>query len=163
MICEHGALPWPLPTDPPHVLVLETESAEPGDVAMDLPDDLDVVVAVDAADRARFWAYRERAGEAVTAFGLTHRFDVTVPQRSWDAFVADASARVQSLPAVEHVFSFGHLADGNVHFEVIGPAADDEHVDEVVLRCSPAEIATMRAVKSALDPAGLFNPGALFA
>jgi FAD/FMN-containing dehydrogenase len=103
--------------------------------------------------------------------------------------VADASARVQSLPAVEHVFSFGHLADGNVHFEVIGPAADDEHVDEVVLRCvadhagsisaehgvgrakaaylsltrSPAEIATMRAVKSALDPAGLFNPGALFA
>jgi FAD/FMN-containing dehydrogenase len=189
VICEHGALPWPLPTDPPHVLVLETESAEPGEVEMDLPDDLDVVVAVDAADRARFWSYRERAGEAVTAYGLTHRFDVTVPQRSWDAFVADATARVRELPAVEHVFSFGHLADGNVHLEVIGPAADDERVDEVVLRCvadhagsisaehgvgrakaaylsltrSPAEIATMRAVKRALDPAGLFNPGVLFA
>ena len=189
VICEHGSLPWPLPSDAAHVLVLETESAEPGDIAMDLPDDLEVVVAVDAGDKARFWSYRERAGEAVTAYGLTHRFDVTVPQRSWDAFVADATARVRDLPEVAQVFSFGHLADGNVHFEVIGPPADDEHVDEVVLRCvaehggsisaehgvgrakapylsltrSPAEIATMRAVKTALDPAGLFNPGALFA
>jgi len=189
LICEHGSLPWPLASQPPHVLVLETESAEPGEVAMDLPDDLDVVVAVDAADRARFWAYRERAGEVVTAFGPTHRFDVTVPQRSWDAFVADATERLASVPEVAHVFSFGHLADGNVHLEVIGPAADDERVDEIVLRCvadhagsisaehgvgrakaaylsltrSPAEIAVMRVVKDALDPSGLFNPGALFA
>ena len=186
VICAHAALPWPLPTAPPHVMVLETEG-DPGEVAMDLPDGLDVVVALDAADKARFWDYRDRAGEAVTAFGITHRFDVTVPPGAWDDFVDDATTRVRRLADVTHVFSFGHLADGNVHYEVIGPAPDDERVDQTVLRCvadhggsisaehgvgrakaaylhltrSPAEIAAMRALKAALDPRGLFNPGAL--
>lgn len=189
VICEHASLPWPLPTEPAHVMVIETESPAPGEVALDLPDDLDIVVAVDAADKARFWDYRDRAGEAVTAFGITHRFDVTVPHGAWDAFVADATQRLEVVDDVAHVFSFGHLADGNIHFEVIGPASDDERVDELVLRCvadhggsisaehgvgrakaaylsytrSPAEIAAMRAVKHALDPQGLFNPGALLA
>ena len=189
VICEHASLPWPLPTGPAHVMVIETESPAPGEVALVLPDDLDVVVAVDAANRARFWDYRDRAGEAVTAFGITHRFDVTVPHGEWDAFVADATRRLEVVDDVAHVFSFGHLADGNIHFEVIGPAADDERVDEIVLRCvadhggsisaehgvgrakapylhytrSPAEIAAMRAVKQAFDPHGLFNPGALLA
>ena len=189
VICEHASLPWPLPTGPAHVMVIETESPAPGEVALVLPDHLDAVVAVDAADRARFWDYRDRAGEAVTAFGITHRFDVTVPHGEWDPFVADATRRLEVVDDVAHVFSFGHLADGNIHFEVIGPAADDERVDEIVLRCvadhggsisaehgvgrakapylhytrSPAEIAAMRAVKQAFDPHGLFNPGALLA
>ena len=105
----------------------------------------------------------------------------------WDAFVADASERLGAFDDVAHLFSFGHLADGNIHYEVIGPAADDDRVDEIVLRCvadhggsisaehgvgrakaaylsytrSAAEIAAMRAVKHAFDPKGLFNPGAL--
>lgn len=188
VICEHAALPWPLRGDAPHVLVLETESAAPGEIAMDLPDDLDVVVAVDAADKARFWSYRERAGEAVTAHGLTHRFDVTVPRRRWDAFVSDVTARLAEVDDVAEVFAFGHLADGNLHLEVIGPDADDERADEVVLRCvadhagsisaehgvgrakaaylhlsrSAPEVALMRTLKAALDPQGLFNPGAVF-
>ena len=188
VICDHASIPWPLPTRPAHVLVLETESPAPGDVAMELPDDLDVVVAVDAHDKARFWDYRDRAGEAVTAFGITHRFDVTVPRDEWDAFVGDATGRLAVVDNVAHVFSFGHLADGNVHFEVIGPGPEDERVDEIVLRCvadhrgsisaehgvgrakaaylsytrSAAEIAAMRAVKASFDPKGLFNPGALF-
>jgi FAD/FMN-containing dehydrogenase len=167
--------------------VLETESATPGEVAMELPDGVEVVVALDATDRARFWQYRERAGESVTATGITHRFDVTVPRGSWDAFVSDATARARALPDVVAVYSFGHLADGNVHLEVVGPAPDDDLVDATVLQCvadhhgsisaehgvgrakapylhltrSAAEIAAMRALKSALDPSGLFNPGAL--
>jgi FAD/FMN-containing dehydrogenase len=187
VICEHASLPWPLRGVHPHVLVLETESVLPGDVSMDLDDDVDVVVAVDAAGKARFWDYRDRAGEAITAFGITHRFDITVPRRSWDAFVVEATSRLEVVDDVELVFSFGHLADGNVHFEVIGPAPDDERVARIVLGTvaelggsisaehgvgrakapylslsrSPAEIAAMRALKQALDPRGLFNPGAL--
>jgi FAD/FMN-containing dehydrogenase len=84
---------------------------------------------------------------------------------------------------------FGHIGVGNLHVNVLGPAPDDDSVDDAVLRLaaghggtisaehgigrakaavlhlsrSPAEIGAMRAVKSAFDPAGLLNPGVLFA
>ena len=187
LICEHTGLPWPLAAAAPHMLVLETESPEPGGVAMDLPDDLDVVVAVDGSDKARFWTYREAAGEAVTARYVAHRFDVTVPRAGWDAFVADVGERLRHVPEVSHTYAFGHLYDGNLHVEVIGPDADDERADAVVLQCvadhggsisaehgvgrakaaylhlsrTPSELAAMRALKAALDPHGLFNPGAV--
>jgi FAD/FMN-containing dehydrogenase len=110
-----------------------------------------------------------------------------VPLGSWDSFAADMRGRLADVPRVDEVLVFGHLADGNLHVEVLGPEPDDERADEVVLRCvadhagsvtaehgigrakaaylgltrSPAEIAAMRAVKSALDPRGLLNPGVL--
>jgi FAD/FMN-containing dehydrogenase len=186
-VCDVASLPWPLPQQHDHVLLLETESPEPGDVAMDLPDDRDVVVAVDAADKARFWSYRERAAEATAVLGVPHRFDVSVPMGSWDAFVADMRSRLEGVDGIDEVLVFGHLADGNLHVEVLGPDPDDERADAVVLVTvadhhgsisaehgvgrakaaylpltrSATEIALMRAIKGALDPQGLFNPGAL--
>ena len=85
------------------------------------------------------------------------------------------------------VFVFGHLALGNLHVNVTGPAPDDERVDDAVLRLvldhggsiaaehgigrakarwlgqarSPEELAVQAAIKHALDPAGLLNPGVL--
>ena len=188
-VCDVASLPWPLEGPADHVLLLETESPREGEVAMELPDDRDAVVALDAADRARFWSYRERAAEATAALGVPHRFDVSVPMGGWDAYVADMRARIADLPDVEEVLVFGHLADGNLHIEVLGPQPGDERVDAVVLGTvadhggsisaehgvgrakaaylgltrSPAEIAAMRAVKAAFDPHGLFNPGTLLA
>jgi FAD/FMN-containing dehydrogenase len=86
------------------------------------------------------------------------------------------------------VIVFGHIGVGNLHVNVLGPAPGDDTVDEAVARLaaahggsvsaehgigrakagwlrwsrSDAEIAAMRAIKSALDPAGLLNPGVLF-
>ena len=186
-VCDLAGLPWPLAGPSEHVLLLETESPVVGGIALDLPDDRDVVVALDAADKARFWSYRERAAEATAALGVPHRFDVSVPLGGWDAFVAAMTARLHGLDDVEEVLVFGHLADGNLHVEVLGPEPGDERADVVVLTTvadhhgsisaehgvgrakaaylhltrSPAEIAVMRSVKAALDPHGLFNPGAL--
>ncbi len=83
---------------------------------------------------------------------------------------------------------FGHIGLGNLHVNVLGPDPDDDRVDQAVLRLaaehggtisaahgigraktavlylsrSAVEIAVMRAVKSALDPAGILNPDVLF-
>ena len=186
-ICEISGLPWPVSPDAPHVLLVETES-EPGELALHLPDDRDAIVALDAGDRARLWSYRERAAEAASALGVPHRFDVSVPMGGWDAFVADMRSRLATVPDVHEVLVFGHLADGNLHVEVLGPEPDDERSDAVVLMCvadhagsvsaehgigrakaaylgltrSAAEITAMHAIKAALDPRGLLNPGVLF-
>ena len=87
---------------------------------------------------------------------------------------------------VGRIGMFGHLADGNLHLEVIDADRDwdapilslvaahrgsisAEHGigrakrDYLHLTRSPAEIAAMRAIKGALDPDGIMNPGVLFA
>jgi FAD/FMN-containing dehydrogenase len=87
--------------------------------------------------------------------------------------------------AMVHVF--GHLGDGNVHVNVLGPREDDDLVDDAVLHLvaglggsisaehgigtakrrwlhlsrTPEEIAVFRAVKKALDPDGVLNPNVL--
>ncbi len=93
-VCDVASLPWPLPRAAPARAAARDRVAERGEIALDLPDDRDVVVALDAADQARFWAYRERAAEATAALGVPHRFDVSVPMGAWDAFVDDMAARV---------------------------------------------------------------------
>jgi FAD/FMN-containing dehydrogenase len=85
------------------------------------------------------------------------------------------------------VVLWGHVGDGNLHVNVVGPPADDDTVDDAVLRLaasmggsisaehgigraklrwlgltrSAAEIATMIDIKRALDPGGSLNPGVL--
>ena len=189
LVCEVNHLPAPLPVETPHVLTIETESPAAGEIALDLPEDRVAVVATTGADRERLWAYREKVGETITAVTVPHRFDVSVPLEAWDAFAHACRARLADVPDVERFLVFGHVADGNLHLEVVGPAPEDERSAEVVLTTvaehggsisaehgvgrqkaaylhltrSPAEIAVMRAVKAALDPTGLLNPGVLLA
>jgi FAD/FMN-containing dehydrogenase len=175
-------LPPPLAADVPVLLLLEAEAGLL-DLLAASPEVLDAAGAADAADAVRLWAYRERLTEAVSTLGTPHKLDVSLPPRALAAFVAD-------LPWVTagwttHVF--GHVGDGNLHVNVVGPADDDEAVDEAVLRLAaahggsigaehgvgrlkrrflplsrtPAELAAMRAVKAALDPTGLLGPGVL--
>jgi FAD/FMN-containing dehydrogenase len=94
-------------------------------------------------------------------------------------------AAVAAVAADARTILFGHLGDGNVHVNVLGARPDDPGVDDAVLRLTAelggtisaehgvgvaktrwlglvrdeAELAAMRAVKAALDPDGLLNPG----
>ena len=160
-------------------LLLEAADLEP------LADRADVIVALQAPDQRRLWEVREGLtdawGAAAAAAGtVVQKFDVSLPAAHMDAFAAAARE------LVGRIGMFGHLADGNLHLEVIDADRDwdapilslvaahrgsisAEHGigrakrDYLHLTRSPAEIAAMRAIKGALDPDGIMNPGVLFA
>ncbi len=148
---------------------------------------LDSAVANEQSDRARLWRWREAHSEAGAARGVVHKLDVTLPAAEMARFCADVVERVTRARPGAELLLFGHVGDGNLHVNVVGPAADDEGVDDVVLGLvverggsisaehgigtvkrrwlerdrSPADVAAMRSIKAALDPAGILNPGAL--
>ncbi len=148
-------------------------------------------VADEAAGRARLWAYRERHTEAIATLGVPHKLDVTLPMNTLAEFAGAVRSEVEeALGAREpsaRIVLFGHVGDGNLHVNVIGPDRDDHRADDAVLRMvvrrggsisaehgvgvaklgfvtaarSPGDLAVMRRVKAALDPDGILNPGVL--
>jgi FAD/FMN-containing dehydrogenase len=129
------------------------------------------------------WQYRERITESLGRVGVPHKLDVTLPFDRLAAFVDELPA----ITAPHDLYVFGHLGDGNLHVNVLGPATDDHRIDDAILALvvahggsisaehgigrmkahalamqrSPAELAAFRAIKAALDPRGIMNPGVL--
>ncbi len=146
-------------------------------------------VAQDDLGRARLWRLREEHTAAISTHGVPHKFDVTVAVSDLPNFIVKTRQRIFETNADWSVFIFGHAADGNMHVNVLGPTANDELVDEVVLQVvaefkgsisaehgigsakkkwlslsrSQNEIAMMKAIKGAIDPQGMMNPNTLFA
>jgi len=180
LVCAVAGLAEPLPAVHPAYLLIEApDLAALADLAG--PGELDAVVAADGADRARLWAYRERHSEAIATRGVPVKLDVALPLAALPAFAAELPG---VLAAGTRRVVFGHLGDGNLHVNLLGAAPSDaDAVLRLVAACggsigaehgvgrakvswlhlsrSPAEIAAMRAVKAALDPGGLLNPGVL--
>ncbi|MGH9115494.1 MAG: FAD-binding oxidoreductase, partial [Acidimicrobiales bacterium] len=194
LVRDHAGLPAPLPASSPAYLVLECAGqSDPAGALFGALAQLDLAdastaVATDPAGQARLWAYRERHTEAIASLGVPHKLDVTLPQRRLAEFEPAVRRAVGEAAPGSRLVLFGHVGDGNLHVNVVGPDPDDEAVDDAVLRLvasmggsisaehgvgraksrwlglsrSSSEIAAMRAVKSALDPSGLLNPGVLF-
>jgi FAD/FMN-containing dehydrogenase len=145
----------------------------------------DALVADDTASRERLWRLRESHSEAINAQGVPHKMDVGVPLARLGEFLRRVPGEVEAVAPGARTILFGHLGDGNVHVNVLGPPPGDDTVEEAVLRLvaecdgtisaehgvgvlkarwlhlvrTPAEIEAMAAVKRALDPGGLLNPG----
>ena len=148
----------------------------------------DAVLATSEAKRRGMWARREAAAEIAVGLEPVVDCDVCLPLDRVDAFLTGAEARLSALDPGFRTLTVAHLGDGNLHFSVF-PSRDDaglndalmEAVEDVVQelggsfsaehgiglsklpsmrrRKDPVALEVMLAVKAALDPAGLMNPG----
>ncbi len=183
LVRGHRGLGPPLPTTYDNYLLLEAAGRE--DPTEELAAPLD---GMDVAVGEGLWAYREGITEAISAQGVPHKLDVALPLDALAGFMHRLPEVVEQASPGARVLTFGHLAEGNLHVNVLGPEATDERVDDAVLRLvasaggavsaehgigiaktrwlpltrSAPDIAAMRSIKAALDPRGLLNPGVLF-
>jgi D-lactate dehydrogenase (cytochrome) len=153
----------------------------------------DALVAQSEAQRTAFWRIREQIPDGEKLAGASIKHDVSVPITDIPALVKEGSAAMLKLVPDARVISFGHLGDGNLHFNLSQPEGGDraafeamtpqvnravhdvvakyrgsiaaEHGigqlkrEELVHYKSTVELDVMRAIKRALDPKNLMNPG----
>lgn len=124
LICEHRDLPCPFAEIPAFTALVEYVPGTTDEVLMTVPAQ-DIRLASDEAQRRRFWIYREGISEALSLSGPVHKNDISVPiARAAEAVDALRQIQSDSLPGT--LFIFGHLADGNLHINVVAPTDKDE-------------------------------------
>ncbi len=146
-------------------------------------------VGVDAAARQRLWRVRESLSDVMGVYGPPVKFDVSLPLSAVVRFARDASELVHRHAAQAFPVLFGHIAEGNLHLNVLRCSPDAEAglyaaMMDLIAECGGnvssehgvgsrkrafvgmsrerADIAAMRMVKSAFDPTGYLNAAVLF-
>ena len=162
--------------------------ADPGDASL----------SQSLSQRAAMWRLREAIPMAEKMAGRMVKHDIGLPTSRIPDFIAQVQAALQQRWPGSAVVCFGHLGDGNLHFNVQPPAElaqgdafetfelaantlvfdavqalsgtiSAEHgigelrKHELARRHPAAALAAMRAIKQALDPNGVLNPGRMLA
>ncbi len=86
---------------------------------------LDATIAESEAQRASLWRLREEHSEAQKREGASIKNDVSVPVSRVPDLIAQASAACRALIPGVRVCAFGHVGDGNIHFNLSAPEGAD--------------------------------------
>jgi FAD/FMN-containing dehydrogenase len=156
---------------------------------------IDGVLAASETQRANMWWMRETLPECNRRVGTISSHDISLPLSRIGQFIAEGRGVVAGFGEELRINCFGHVGDGNLHYNVFPPKGgrrDDHRVLAGLLRTAihdlvdahggsisaehgigrmkvgdlekygdPAKLAAMRAIKAALDPRGILNPGAV--
>ncbi len=201
------ALPDPLPGHAWYVLLQADDCTADSPLAAQVERALaaaiesgivaDAVIAQSDGQARELWTLRENIAEAQRRDGPNVKHDISVPVSAIPRFLGEAAvALTAALPGLRFV-TFGHLGDGNLHYNLAAPeGADAEafmanaaHANrivhdlvaahggsisaehgvgqlkraELVRYKSAVELDLMHAIKTALDPYGVLNPGKVLA
>ena len=164
---------------PLHLLAEFAADHDPVEEMAERLGDHEARIADDTASRERLWAMREGIPDHVQSLGTPVKLDVGVPLDRLGAFLS----AVPDVCGDATPLLFGHLGDGNVHVNLVGDADADAVLGLVIdlggtisaehgigvaktawleRSVGTEAYAAMRAIKRALDPDGLLNPGVIF-
>jgi FAD/FMN-containing dehydrogenase len=153
----------------------------------------DAMVATSIGQARAMWKLREGIAAAQTRHGESLKHDISVPITALPELIERGTKLAQDLVPEGEVISYGHLGDGNLHFNVsqrpgtdaraflarksaleeavfdlvgeLGGSFSAEHgvgrlrAAQLARRTGAAELSVMHALKKALDPKGILNPG----
>ena len=85
----------------------------------------DAVLAASLAQAQAFWRLRETLSDAQKPAGASIKHDISVPVAAIPAFIREAEKAVRSVSPKARVVCFGHMGDGNLHYNISEPAEGD--------------------------------------
>ena len=126
----------PLAGDWPWHVLMEVSSGRSGEDARNIVEEIlaaglevgvvgDATIAASLAQASAFWKLRESLSDVQKPEGGSIKHDISVPVASIPAFIATAGKAVASVSPGARVACFGHMGDGNLHYNISQPVGAD--------------------------------------
>jgi FAD/FMN-containing dehydrogenase len=196
-LMRHRKVRAPFAEASSHYVLLEVEATEKLEPWLESVFEKGLVsdglLAQHGGQAAELWTLREGISESLSATGLPHKNDISLPVASLEAFCDELESLLAARYPGFEICNFGHIGDGNLHVNIMKP--EDLSKEEFLKRTkaldpemfalvkkhrgsisaehgigllkkdylgysrSEGELAILRALKNALDPQNILNPG----